>query len=447
MLHLESSRIDASSSACEPFQIDDLLDLPNDIDEVASPSLEDYGSFTTAHNPYPCETLSPHGGNDRLCSRASLANEDVGHPSGGLCVPSDELADQLEWLSTFVEDSSYSADTMLVPIVSSGDSTNCNASHSDAYTTPNTFHSPSPKSVLEEGGAFSANPCCLSPSIVVARSRARSKRSRTGGRVWSLDTLIPTLVENRLGVEDNVFLDCNNCASGQESGPVKKAKRPNVGMDQFTRRCTHCLVQKTPQWRAGPMGPKTLCNACGVRYKSGRLVPEYRPAGSPSFVNDLHSNSHKRILEMRRLKEFEASEEDQDEEDDIHASSHEPEFCDNSNQEPDIHASSEAELRKRFHVRRFIHATDERTDASEVMPEAAQVQSLDGHSSIQSTDTNTIVMNHEEAAQMQLQDGHSSTQFADTKSILMNHEYEKVEVKEATEIDSLAVAKLEMHCP
>ncbi|KAL0341983.1 UNVERIFIED_CONTAM: GATA transcription factor 12 [Sesamum calycinum] len=38
---------------------------------------------------------------------------------------------------------------------------------------------------------------------------------------------------------------------------------------------------KDPTVEKGPMGPKTLCNACGVRYKSGRLVPEYRPAASP----------------------------------------------------------------------------------------------------------------------------------------------------------------------
>ncbi|CAI9271690.1 unnamed protein product [Lactuca saligna] len=65
------------------------------------------------------------------------------------------------------------------------------------------------------------------------------------------------------------------------------------------RRCRHCLSQRTPQWRAGPEGPKTLCNACGVRYKSGRLLPEYRPAKSPSFVSYKHSNSHKKVLEMR----------------------------------------------------------------------------------------------------------------------------------------------------
>ncbi|CAA6655390.1 unnamed protein product [Spirodela intermedia] len=66
------------------------------------------------------------------------------------------------------------------------------------------------------------------------------------------------------------------------------------------RRCWHCATEETPQWRAGPEGPKTLCNACGVRYKSGRLVPEYRPASSPTFSSELHSNSHRRIMEMRR---------------------------------------------------------------------------------------------------------------------------------------------------
>ncbi|CAL9204119.1 unnamed protein product, partial [Musa hybrid cultivar] len=68
------------------------------------------------------------------------------------------------------------------------------------------------------------------------------------------------------------------------------------------RRCRHCEAEETPQWRAGPEGPKTLCNACGVRYKSGRLVPEYRPASSPTFSPADHSNFHRQILEMRRQR-------------------------------------------------------------------------------------------------------------------------------------------------
>lgn len=30
--------------------------------------------------------------------------------------------------------------------------------------------------------------------------------------------------------------------------------------------CSACSTTVTPVWRAGPQGPKTLCNACGVRY-------------------------------------------------------------------------------------------------------------------------------------------------------------------------------------
>lgn len=32
------------------------------------------------------------------------------------------------------------------------------------------------------------------------------------------------------------------------------------------QHCCNCGTQVTPVWRAGPSGPKTLCNACGVRY-------------------------------------------------------------------------------------------------------------------------------------------------------------------------------------
>ncbi|XP_050373058.1 uncharacterized protein LOC126790757 isoform X2 [Argentina anserina] len=74
-----------------------------------------------------------------------------------------------------------------------------------------------------------------------------------------------------------------------ESGEVKK-----IG-----RQCTHCGITKTPQWRMGPLGLQTLCNACGVRYKSGRLCPEYRPANSPTFLPELHSNLHRKVIQMR----------------------------------------------------------------------------------------------------------------------------------------------------
>ncbi|XP_047977799.1 GATA transcription factor 4-like [Salvia hispanica] len=89
-------------------------------------------------------------------------------------------------------------------------------------------------------------------------------------------------------------------------GRSKRSRAVNQGESgaEVARRCTHCASEKTPQWRTGPMGPKTLCNACGVRYKSGRLVPEYRPAASPTFVLTQHSNSHRKVLELRRQKDL-----------------------------------------------------------------------------------------------------------------------------------------------
>ncbi|KAL8129268.1 hypothetical protein V2J09_018423 [Rumex salicifolius] len=99
---------------------------------------------------------------------------------------------------------------------------------------------------------------------------------------------------------------------------VKKPKRKPAAIDDGgsiigpvqQRRCTHCQVQKTPQWRTGPFGPKTLCNACGVRFKSGRLFPEYRPACSPTFTSEIHSNSHRKVIEMRKKKMTEPAEPD-----------------------------------------------------------------------------------------------------------------------------------------
>lgn len=47
----------------------------------------------------------------------------------------------------------------------------------------------------------------------------------------------------------------------------------------------HCHSLETPLWRAGPDGPKTLCNACGVRYKKGKLALYKRPDGTLTAVH------------------------------------------------------------------------------------------------------------------------------------------------------------------
>ena len=51
---------------------------------------------------------------------------------------------------------------------------------------------------------------------------------------------------------------------GQDGGARKKAKRSHLPSEAHV--CVTCGRTDSPEWRKGPMGPKTLCNACGLRW-------------------------------------------------------------------------------------------------------------------------------------------------------------------------------------
>jgi hypothetical protein len=88
--------------------------------------------------------------------------------------------------------------------------------------------------------------------------------------------------------------------SGSTGGAVRRRRPvPCPRNRQVQRTCSHCQSSETPQWREGPDGRRTLCNACGLRYRSHRLLPEYRPTTSPSFQIGQHSNRHRRIMQIR----------------------------------------------------------------------------------------------------------------------------------------------------
>ncbi|KAK1293301.1 GATA transcription factor 15 [Acorus calamus] len=40
--------------------------------------------------------------------------------------------------------------------------------------------------------------------------------------------------------------------------------------EEEKKSCSDCRTTKTPLWRGGPSGPKSLCNACGIRYRKKR---------------------------------------------------------------------------------------------------------------------------------------------------------------------------------
>uniref|UniRef100_A0A7N2L5L0 GATA-type domain-containing protein n=2 Tax=Quercus lobata TaxID=97700 RepID=A0A7N2L5L0_QUELO len=44
----------------------------------------------------------------------------------------------------------------------------------------------------------------------------------------------------------------------------------SVDVIENKKCCTVCKTTKTPLWRGGPAGPKSLCNACGIRDRKRR---------------------------------------------------------------------------------------------------------------------------------------------------------------------------------
>ncbi|KAL1557340.1 GATA transcription factor 9-like [Salvia divinorum] len=267
------------------FIVDDLLDLPNDDTLVVAGETEADTSLPVV------ATVEPH-----------LSPEDVGggrgpaaasHYSGELCVPYDELA-ELEWLSNFVEESFSSEDLQKLQLIQGMKARNDNVSSALQYP----FQPETPKS-----GPI------MRPELSVP-AKARSKRSRAAPGNWSSRLLMvspgqPASAAALPAMSSSSESNVSGAGAARKvwkpAGPKKRDGQDGPGGGEG-RKCLHCATDKTPQWRTGPMGPKTLCNACGVRYKSGRLVPEYRPAASPTFVLTKHSNSHRKVMELRRQK-------------------------------------------------------------------------------------------------------------------------------------------------
>ncbi|KGN53273.1 GATA transcription factor 5 [Cucumis sativus] len=278
----------------DDFFVDQLLDL-SDHDEF----LQDQTPDDDDDDDKPSVSLSNLVSAQEI-HQDSIVSDFPSLPTSELTVPADDLED-LEWLSHFVEDSfsGFSA-PFPSPMKSSKEIAT------------------SEEQLVEDDGSVSPPEPCFKTPIP---AKARSKRRRTSGRVWCLRS--PSLTDSSscsttsssssspaspwLIISDRFEPEIPATKKRRRKSPSEKS-RITIGA-QPPRRCSHCGVQKTPQWRTGPLGAKTLCNACGVRFKSGRLLPEYRPACSPNFSSELHSNHHRKVLEMRRKKEVTAPDE------------------------------------------------------------------------------------------------------------------------------------------
>lgn len=74
----------------------------------------------------------------------------------------------------------------------------------------------------------------------------------------------------------------------QESDPPdSRRKRGRKKLNKTNLVCELCQTTETPEWRRGPNGPATLCNACGIRYANKKKRDrEVRMKGSICRIVD-----------------------------------------------------------------------------------------------------------------------------------------------------------------
>ncbi|KAG2232567.1 hypothetical protein INT48_000947 [Thamnidium elegans] len=62
-------------------------------------------------------------------------------------------------------------------------------------------------------------------------------------------------------ISNNSMTSTSDVMSSNSYRRRKRGKRP-----VFQNRCHSCNISETPEWRRGPDGARTLCNACGLHY-------------------------------------------------------------------------------------------------------------------------------------------------------------------------------------
>ncbi|KVH97998.1 GATA transcription factor 12-like [Cynara cardunculus var. scolymus] len=264
------------------FIIDDLLvDFPNNDDVVLNDAFFDNvnGRSTDSSTVTAVDSCnsSVSGGEAPFSGNISSRRFSESQFSGvEICLPYDDLA-ELEWLSNFTQESFSTDDFQNLQIISAANK---------APATDTSSSNTTPEFRLKPVVATRINSEIFQTDVFVP-GKARSKRSRMAPCDWN-----------------SRILHLKSSSTNTDIKPKPTSFKRREIPETSIVRCLHCGSDKTPQWRTGPMGPKTLCNACGVRYKSGRLVPEYRPAASPTYVSAKHSNSHRKVMEIRRQKEL-----------------------------------------------------------------------------------------------------------------------------------------------
>ncbi|XP_031499506.1 GATA transcription factor 15-like [Nymphaea colorata] len=94
--------------------------------------------------------------------------------------------------------------------------------------------------------------------------------------------------------------------SSRDAEPQGRRDPATVSPRSTTAACADCKTEKTPLWRNGPLGPKSLCNACGIRYKKLGKRQVGNPATAPeAVVEGIEKKRKKKMMAKRWMRDEE----------------------------------------------------------------------------------------------------------------------------------------------
>ncbi|KAK5113943.1 hypothetical protein LTR62_003066 [Meristemomyces frigidus] len=129
-----------------------------------------------------------------------------------------------------------------------------------------------PDSIADKMSRYEANSTHLESIELMTGLRYRDGERSHG--ISTGDTS-PALIRGDAGIA--ILLDRDREGSKKEKKKLKVA-------DEYV--CADCGTLDSPEWRKGPKGPKTLCNACGLRWakKEKKRTGEDPGASSPGAM-------------------------------------------------------------------------------------------------------------------------------------------------------------------
>ncbi|PWN17769.1 hypothetical protein BCV69DRAFT_301793 [Microstroma glucosiphilum] len=151
-------------------------------------------------------------------------------------------------------------------------------------------------SASREGGPDPRPPYYRSGSAIDASGEHGSSGAPGSYRNKKSKSTMPSSASSITAIRGTPVQESSSGGGGGSAGGSSLLSSAAATGDE-DRVCTDCGRTDSPEWRRGPLGPKTLCNACGLRYAkkvkrrsqpSLQINPstEVGPDGEPSYAAD-----------------------------------------------------------------------------------------------------------------------------------------------------------------